>query len=207
MTSEKLSPRAQDKKKQIRLAAERLFLQNGFAATSMNAVTAEAGVSKQTVYSYYKSKEELLADVLKQLIHSLVEHLRSIGNMPLNNRDELMQILNDLAQQTISCLMQPNYLALGRVIIAESSRFPHLGRLFRSTVPELIMNNIANILEQASSKGLVNIVDINVAVRIFVGPLITYILTDGILVTDQTPQQPDDEDIKKIVSLYMRTIV
>ena len=36
----------------------------GYAATSMDAVTALAGVSKQTIYSYFPSKGELFADFL-----------------------------------------------------------------------------------------------------------------------------------------------
>lgn len=127
MISKERSPRSRTKQDQIRTAAERLFLKNGFAATSINAITTEAGVSKQTVYSYYSSKEDLLVDVLKQLIHSLTE------NLSLNNRDELQQALNNLAHHYISSLMQSNYLALMRVIIAESPRFPQLGSLFRST--------------------------------------------------------------------------
>ncbi|XEC96006.1 TetR/AcrR family transcriptional regulator [Paenibacillus tarimensis] len=206
MVSKELSSRARAKQAQIRSAAERLFLQNGFAATSMDAITAEAGVSKQTVYSYYPSKEELLIDVLKQLIHGLTDNLFSIRNMPLNNRDELQQVLSDLAHQFISTLMQTNYLALARVIIAETPRFPKLGSLFRSSVPDQVIKSVSAILEQANSKGLVNVTDVNAAVRMFVGPLLTYILLDGLLVTDSPPQQPDTDDVKAIVRLYMAAV-
>ena len=57
---EELSPRAQAKRQQITDAARALFLAQGFARTSMDAITAEAGVSKQTLYSYFPSKNELL---------------------------------------------------------------------------------------------------------------------------------------------------
>jgi TetR/AcrR family transcriptional regulator, mexJK operon transcriptional repressor len=50
------------------------------------------------------------------------------------------------------------------------------------------------------NKGLVNVGDVNAAVRMFVGPLIIYILLGGLLVTDGPPQQPDTEDLKAIVS-------
>ncbi|WP_199621253.1 TetR/AcrR family transcriptional regulator [Paenibacillus alkalitolerans] len=206
MEPKELSSRARAKQAQIRSAAERLFLHNGFAATSMDAITAEAGVSKQTVYSYYPSKEDLMVDVLKQLIQSLTENLFSIGNNPLNSREELQQVLNNLALQFISALMQSNYLALVRVIIAESSRFPQLGSLFRSTVPDQVMNSVSAILEQAKMNGLINVVDVHTAVRMFVGPLLTYILLDGLLVTDRPPQQPDPEDVKAIVRLYMKAL-
>ncbi|QYR22260.1 TetR/AcrR family transcriptional regulator [Paenibacillus sp. sptzw28] len=206
MNSRELSSRAQAKQAQIRSAAERLFLKNGFAATSMDAITAEAGVSKQTIYTYYPSKEDLLVDVLKQVIHGLTDNLFSLGSMVINSRDELRQALNALAHQFISTLMQSSYLALVRVIIAESPRFPQLGKLFRSTVPEQVVKSVSAILEQSNVKGLVKITDVNGAVRMFVGPLLTYILLDGLLITDRPPEQPDPQDIEAIVSLYLKAL-
>ena len=56
--------RAAAKRAQITKAAREVFLERGYAATSMDAVTALAGVSKQTLYSYFPSKGELFADFL-----------------------------------------------------------------------------------------------------------------------------------------------
>lgn len=207
MISKKLSSRGREKQEQIRSAAERLFLKNGFAATSMDSITGEARVSKQTVYSYYSNKEELLVDVLKKLIHNLTENLFSMENMTLNNRDELQQALYNLAHQYISILMQSNYQELIRVIITESPRFPQLGKLFRSTLPDKIVKSIFGILEQSKNSGLVNIDDIDAAVRMFVGSLLTYILLGGLIVTERPIQQPEPEEIEAIVSLYMKAIV
>ena len=53
------TPRARAKRDQIRAHAQRLFLARGFTGTSTDAIAAEAGVSKQTLYAYYSSKEEL----------------------------------------------------------------------------------------------------------------------------------------------------
>ncbi|MCG8349241.1 MAG: TetR/AcrR family transcriptional regulator, partial [Chloroflexales bacterium] len=66
------------KREQIRNGARRLFLEQGFAGSSTDAIAAAAEVSKQTLYSYYPSKEELLADVLKQLVDDLPH-----GDLPL----------------------------------------------------------------------------------------------------------------------------
>ncbi len=206
MDDQKLPSRASTKKDQIRSAAERLFLQNGFAATSMNAITAEAGVSKQTVYSYYAGKEELLCDVLRHLIYNLTAENLSDENVTFNNPGEFEQVLNRLAQQFISCLLQPNYLSLVRVIIAEVPRFPQLGKLFRETVPDQVMKSVMSILEQAQAKELVDIKDLQAAVRMFVGPLLTYILLGGLLAADHPPEKPNPADVGAVVSLYMKSI-
>jgi hypothetical protein len=86
----------------------------------------------------------------------------------LDNHDELKLALNNLAQQYIHSLMQSNYLELMRVIIAESPRCPQLGELFRSTLPDKTLRSVSTILGQAKNKGLVNVSDTKVAVRMFI---------------------------------------
>ena len=68
MSAEELSPRARAKRVQIVGAGRRLFLERGFERTSMEAIRAEAGVSKPTRYSYYQGKDALFDAVLRGLM-------------------------------------------------------------------------------------------------------------------------------------------
>ena len=208
MSDTELTPRARAKKEQIRAGAQKLFLDRGFAATSTDAIAAEAGVSKQTLYAYYPSKEELLTDVLRHLIEDgarggppLVIEKASLGS-----RDELRQALGSLAHKLISGLMNPDYVALVRVIIAETRRLPHLGQLFRSAVPERVLNNVAELLETARANGVIGAVDTDAASRAFVGPLLTYVLLDGLFVGEGPPRRPNPERIEAAVDLFMKSI-
>ncbi len=208
MSDAELTPRARAKKEQIRAGAQKLFLDRGFAATSTDAIAAEAGVSKQTLYVYYPSKEELLTDVLRHLIEDGPR-----GGPPLTieqatpgSQDELRRALGSLARKLISGLMNPDYVALVRVIIAETRRLPHLGRLFRSAVPERVLNNVAVLLEAARENGVIGAVDTDAASRAFVGPLLTYVLLDGLFVGDGPPRPPSPERIEAAVDLFMKSI-
>ncbi|MBP7665126.1 MAG: TetR/AcrR family transcriptional regulator, partial [Shewanella sp.] len=51
--------RSEQKRQQVLVAAIDLFCRQGFPHTSMDEVAKLAGVSKQTVYSHYGSKDEL----------------------------------------------------------------------------------------------------------------------------------------------------
>ncbi|MGW6449307.1 TetR/AcrR family transcriptional regulator [Lentzea sp. NPDC055074] len=53
---------------QVRLAGHRLFTRDGFVATSMRRIAAEAGVSERTVYTHYRNKVELFQDALNVAI-------------------------------------------------------------------------------------------------------------------------------------------
>ena len=59
--------RRADRREQIVLAATRAFAQGGFAATSLDTVAAEAGVSRVIVYRHFESKADLYRAVLDRV--------------------------------------------------------------------------------------------------------------------------------------------
>ena len=202
-----LSPRARAKRDQIREGAQRVFLERGFAGTSTDAIAAEAGVSKQTLYAYYPSKETLLADVLRHLIHEDPQNqLPEVEEMRLDTREELRSALDSLAKGLIARLMQPDYLALIRVVIAETPRLPQVGYLFRSAVPEQLLGNVVTILNSAQRNGVIGEINADAASRMFMGALLTYAIPDGLLVGDRTPNPPPAQRIEEVVDLLMKAI-
>jgi TetR/AcrR family transcriptional regulator, repressor for uid operon len=53
--------------------ASRLFRQNGFRATTMDDIAREMGVSKGALYLYFRTKNELLAAIQKQMRTRILE--------------------------------------------------------------------------------------------------------------------------------------
>ena len=199
--------RAKAKRDQIRQGAQRVFLQRGFAGASTDAIASEAGVSKQTLYAYYPNKETLLSGVLGHLIgEDPRNQLPPIEGMSLGTSEEVRWALGSLAQGLIASLMQPDYLALMRVVIAETPRLPQLGSLFKSAVPKQVLGNVSEILKTARAGGIVGEVDTDSASRMFVGALLTYAILDGLLVGDGPPRPPATERIDSVVDLFMKTI-
>ena len=200
--------RAKKKRKQILDAARALFLRHGYAHTSTEAVRREAGVSKETLYRYYRTKEELFADVLRRLT---LEHLHQPFQMDealsgTASRRELQKVLRLLTAEIIETMMQPDYLALLRIVIAESSRFPQLGELFRKTVPEQGIASIVELLKRLRQKGLATQIDTEAAARMLLGSLLTYALMDGILSNESQPQIPAPKRIAAIADLFVRAV-
>lgn len=200
--------RAQRKRGQILDAARRLFLAQGYAHTSTESVRREAGVSKETLYRYYRTKEELFADVLRRLT---LEHLQQPFRWDEAladgaNPKELQKAFRLLTAQIIKTMMQPDYLALLRIVVAESTRFPHLGELFRQTVPEQAIASIVGLLKRLRKKGLAAKVDEEAAARMLLGSLLTYALMDGILVSEGKAFLPEPKRIRAIADLFVRTV-
>jgi AcrR family transcriptional regulator len=61
--SERRTQQAQETRRAIREAAEKLFVANGYAATSIAAIAEEAGVAPETVYATFKNKRTLLLEI------------------------------------------------------------------------------------------------------------------------------------------------
>ncbi len=200
--------RAEAKRTQIVGGAQRLFLAQGYAAASTDAIAAEAGVSKQTLYAYFPSKEELLVAVLRRLISpASPDELMLFGlDQSPADRVALRRVLIDLAERMIAAVMQSAYLALLRVIIAEAPRQPHLADLYRATVPERGLLAVTSLLARAAENGVVVIADLDAAARLFIGALLTYALLDGLFVVDGPPRPPSSERIEAIVDLFLRAV-
>jgi TetR/AcrR family transcriptional regulator, mexJK operon transcriptional repressor len=206
--TEELDPRARAKRDQILSGARQVFLRDGFAAASTDAIAAEAKVSKRTLYVYYPSKEELFAGVMRGLTveNPQTRALESMEEMTPGSEEELRWNLLELARKILATMMQPDYLALLRTTIADTHRFPQLGGLFRATVPERAMRSFAVFIERSRECGVVGSgVDGETAARMFVGPLLTYAVLDGLL-AEGPPRPPAQEKIEEIVALYMKAI-
>jgi len=205
--SRSTSPRAQRKREQILSGAQHLFLTQGYAGTSTDAIAKAAGISKETLYAYYPNKEALFAAVLQHLVDVLAdEQFAEIEQTMLVSGETFRQALIDLAQRIIRSAMQPDYLALVRIIIAESTRVPQLGTMFRSSIPMRGLAYLSGLLEHARDRKLVEFEDVEVAARMFIGSLLTYILLDGLMRADEAPRQPALAQITMVVNLFCKAL-
>src|SRR5438874_12951821 len=124
--------RIQQTRERLRAAAHQLFLQQGYQATSIDAILAEAGISsKETLYRHYANKEALFVDVLSHLTLEQPGFSEKLAALPTpHDLPSLRQALTQLSREILSIMSQPGYLRLVRIISAEAPRFPQPGTLF-----------------------------------------------------------------------------
>ena len=119
------------KREAILKGAKAVFLKHGFGVASMDEVAAAAGVSKMTVYRHFGSKEDLFAGVITELCQRIVaEEIDAI--FALKPREALRAY----ARKMTDIVFARDTAELHRIVIAESRRFPKLGRLFYETGPQ-----------------------------------------------------------------------
>jgi TetR/AcrR family transcriptional repressor of mexJK operon len=126
--------------------AKDVFLRHGFEGASMDGIAAAAGVSKMTVYRYFRSKEALFAGVIRDLCERIIDE--DLERM-LERQPE--EALRGFARKIVTILFARDTVELHRIVVAESRRFPALGRLFYKSGPEACIAMLAAYLERHSS--------------------------------------------------------
>nr|WP_152085876.1 TetR/AcrR family transcriptional regulator [Pseudoalteromonas sp. A25] len=106
------------KQQDILRAAVSLFAKNGLSATTMEQISANANVSKRTLYKHFANKEALF-DAVVDLLISRIEPLTAIQFIP--NYDFYTQ-LKHLAVNAVTLLSDEDYIKLSRIVIIESMR-------------------------------------------------------------------------------------
>ncbi len=154
-----LSPKAA----QVLSAAKTIFLRDGYEPASMDTIAREAGVSKATLYAHFSSKERLFAAVVAAECQRHADLLEQIEakQIPID------AALRKIATWFVSFLVRPDVLAVHRIVVAESHRFPELGRAFYEAGPTTVQHRMAEFLSRAVGRGELAIPDPEIAAELF----------------------------------------
>lgn len=91
----------EETREHIITVARRLFVQHGFADTSMNTIVAKTGLSKGGIYWHFKSKEEIIAAVYQQFFDAQIAFIESILQAE-GSASERLLTLTRMAGETIT---------------------------------------------------------------------------------------------------------
>ena len=198
--------RTQQTRERLRAAAHRLFLQQGYLATSVDAILAEAGISsKETLYRHYANKEALFVDVLSHLTMEQPGFSEKLATLSApQDLPSLRQALTLLSREILSMMSQPGYLPLVRMIIAESPRFPQLGTLFFSTVTQRGLGMLTALLQAAREQQLIADIDFDAVTHMLLGGLLTYVMVSMVFGEEAQPPALDRADA--VVEVIMRAL-
>lgn len=190
----------------IRAAAQQLFLRHGLQQTSMDAVAAQAGTTKQTVYRYFGSKERLFVAVLESMV---VNHLHpdilSTAPADAQSADELQDTLLRVAHEILDHVLDPTYIELVRILVAEARGFPELAELYRTTAIEPMAAALARLIGATRPEGADRPSSVPAALRLYIAPIINYEL-EAMLGDPATVHERARNELPAIVKLVVTAI-
>jgi TetR/AcrR family transcriptional repressor of mexJK operon len=116
----------------IAAAALALFARDGYERTSVDAIAAEAGVSKRTVYSHYGDKENLFLLAARETYDVMRDRVGDIVNRTLLDVDDVEESLTACIREIVRTITRaPERATLIRMVISEAPHFPALLDLWR----------------------------------------------------------------------------
>jgi TetR/AcrR family transcriptional repressor of mexJK operon len=177
------------------------FLAEGYVATSMSMIAARLGGSKGTLYNYFRSKEELFAAVVERQCSELQEVLFDVSSVGEAPRERLTHY----ARNFLALLLTPTALALHRIVVAQSERFPVLGRAFYAAGPQVVMARIGAYLNELMDQGALRRADPLVAAQHFKDLTISGVHQPRLwgIIGDPTPEEIDAQ-VERAVDTFMR---
>ncbi|WP_297854953.1 TetR/AcrR family transcriptional regulator [Elioraea sp.] len=192
---------SQRKRRQVMEAAARLFMAQGYGATSMDAIAREAGVSKATLYAYFQGKDALFAAIVGEACE---RHAEGRPCCLTDHEGDLAGALAALGEGYLSFLCREEVMAIQRVVLAEGSRFPELGRAFYESGPRRMIQWVAGWFAALQRQGRLRPGDPAVAAEQFLALQRGSALMRRML---GVPPAPDAAEIRAVVAAAVETFL
>lgn len=189
-----------EKFEQILQGAMQEFLARGYAGTSMEKVAAAAGVSKPTVYSYFKDKEVLFQFLIENLVKKKFNS--AFGNQPLEGKPEI--VLRNIADTAFKNFAEDEeFSCFMRTIVGESGRFPELAKI---CVKNLLEPEIEAIGQYLAAHPELKISDPQAAALLFISTLAHYHIVQEILHGKDIVQIERSRIVDNLMEMMLKSI-
>ena len=183
--------RAEDRPDEVLDAALRLFVRNGFAATKVEDIATDAGLSKGAVYRYFSSKEEIFESLVKRALAPIAERSSLIAST--SGQDPAL-LLKAILTMIITKMAEPKTVALPRLVLMEASKFPALAEAYRRQVIDKGLGALETIIQRGIDDGSFRPVSPKQAVRNIMGPILANIILSQVFGLDDRPGiSPEDQ--------------
>jgi AcrR family transcriptional regulator len=169
-------------------ATGKLLAEKGYTATSIETIARRAGVGKATIYRRWRSKEELVVELLSRVAAG-VEPVPDLGD----TQSELLRLVSE----AIEHLSRTPTGGIIQGLASELSRNPKLSRLVRERVISLRRSEVGAVLERGIARGDLRAdTDAEIAHELLIGPAYYHLLLGG--------KRLDEQFAKRIVDAFLR---
>lgn len=170
---QKRERRKQDRPGELLEAALDLFVEKGFAATRVEEVAAQAGVSKGTLFLYFPSKEELFkAVIMENVARPVAEGFREAEAFEGSSAALLEWVMLEWWRRYGATKAS----GISKLMMSEAGNFPALAEFFRNTVIEPSHNLVRFILQRGIDRGEFRPMNIQAVVHSVIAPLIFLVM-------------------------------
>jgi AcrR family transcriptional regulator len=184
-------------------AATEVFMELGYAGASVDRIVQRAGGSKGTVYRHFGCKADLFEEIITALVARMtapIEHQRPTA---VDTVAELAVTLARFGQTYLDVLVQPQSLALYRMVMAEGANFPDLARVFYERGPGQVAMQLADYLAALQSWAQIAAPEPEVAAREFLSLVRSDLHLKALLGVEVPTAVQRELAVKRAVALFL----
>lgn len=141
-------------------AGRKAFAEKGYAAASMDELTAEVGLTRGALYHSFGDKRGLLAAVVNQIDSEMAERARALGTAQEDEWQGLLVEATAYIQMALDPEVQRIVLLDGPAVLGDPSKWPSQDNCLQVT---------KQTVEKLVSKGIMKPVDAEAAARLLSG--------------------------------------
>lgn len=197
-----------EKEKKILQAAIHVFSEKGFSASTTSEIAKNAGVAEGTIFRYYKTKKDILHNILLHFINTFGSKLilDNVGKILDNAEDkDFRSLLKDLLYDRLK--LAKSFYPIFRIVITEA--------IYHEDVREALYQNVAlkaiNIISTAqikmADKGLIrNDISSSALLRCTLGSIFT-LVAQKMLFESKTSTEEFEKEVDEVLDILLYGLV
>ncbi len=198
-----MSPKDEERRKQILDAAQKVFAKKGFNGASIKDLAKAAGISPGLLYWYFKDKTDLFTSLLSERIEEGFGSLA--GQVSFDLPPE--EFLPRFGRFYLGLFEQPMNTALFKVMIANTQSFPAAVRQVQGQVVGRILGALQAYFQHQIEIGRIRPCDTEMVTRTFMGSLVAFLLLRHVLQDEQGREIAVDTFVDGVVDVVLRGIL
>ena len=193
-------PRDPERCRRILGAARSHFYAHGLDRTSVDAIAADAGVSKMTVYSHFGSKEGLFEAVVADRTERVVGGLAAAEALDPKQPEKALLAI---ARQVLTLVREDDVLGKFRSVYGAAGTRPEMCRAFYRQGPDRLVADLAAYLLRASAAGTLKIRNPRVAADLFMSIFLGDGHIRGLLMLEIPDERENKALLREAVRVFM----
>lgn len=194
-------PKLPKKASKILDAATQEFLKHGYAGATIDQIAATAGVSKPTVYSHFRNKEELFSVLIERLAKDKYQTIFNVDDpqaLQAKPQIVLRRVITNIFNIASG---DPDFVAFMRLIIGESGRFPEIAQPYLRNIAKPSLETMSQYLMSSPD---VQSTDPEATARIVLGSVIYFFLLQEVLHGKSVIPLERDRLIDSLIELILK---
>ncbi len=185
-------------------AALDLFVERGYAATRLDDVAAQAGVSKGTLYLYFTNKEELFKAVVRE---NMVPVLGEAEGIVQHFEGSTADLFREIILGWWERIGNTKLSGITKLMMAESSNFPEVAQFYHNEVISRGNAMIVSILERGITRGEFRAIDVHQAKSVVCAPMLMLMMWKHSFSTCCVEPISPDNYLNSFIDLFLNGLL